>query len=141
MDHKQHSQASHWVTPGDWWGVCKGARRSIALAVPLEHCAGIQTLNSAWTILSVQGAAISYHGDMHLGFLTLPVPDFTAGYLLESTVSRVGLHQQCLNTGDDHVHSNLIEAAFRDDHVGIALAWFDELKVHGTNGPKVLADH
>ena len=46
-----------------------------------------------------------------------------------------------INPRDNHVNRNRVEAAFGDDHVGVALAWFDEFQVHRAHGLQILLHH
>ena len=48
--------------------------------------------------------------------------------------------QQHLQPADDHLHRHAVVAAAGDDDVGVALAGFDELQVHGPHGIEVLLD-
>src|SRR3990170_2549601 len=63
-----------------------------------------------------------------------------AVYLDLGIVSSSGFGQQGSNPGDDHVHGDGVQAAFGDDHVGVALGRFDELQVHRTHRHLILLD-
>ena len=45
-----------------------------------------------------------------------------------------------LDLGDDHFDGDGVVAAARDDHVGVALGWLDELQMHRLNGREVLVE-
>ena len=49
--------------------------------------------------------------------------------------------QQSLDPCSHHVQRGGVEAAFRDDDVGVALGRFDEFQVHRPHGELVLLDH
>ena len=46
----------------------------------------------------------------------------------------------CLNFDNDHIDRDLVLSAARNDDIGPALAWFDELEVHRLHSRNVLMD-
>ena len=63
--------------------------------------------------------------------LSSGIPD-SPRFLVEAIRSpRSEAFQQSLDVRYNHVQCYLVVATFRDDYVGVALAWLDEFQVHG----------
>src|SRR5262249_40708406 len=51
------------------------------------------------------------------------------------------LQEQGANSIRDHINGDRVKATFRDNHVGVTLAWLDKFHMHRTNRRQILLNH